>query len=52
MTDDHIDIRITEEQLAYDREMHYPKDTNKSPEEFIKDVFNATIVDNAQGQNG
>ncbi len=45
MTDDHIDIRITEDQLAYNREIHYPKDSNLTAEEHIIACFQATIVD-------
>ena len=45
MTDDHIDIRITEDQLSYQRHLHYPKDANLTAEEHIIRCFSATIVD-------
>lgn len=51
MTDDHIDIRITEDQLGYNRALHYPKDTTLTAEEQIIAVFNATIVDSNNGHN-
>jgi len=51
MTDDHIDIRITEDQLSYNRALHYPNDSSLTAEEQIIAVFNATIVDSNNGHN-